>query len=218
MPLIKGSVFELTRVNPIKTLLLYLKQKFYKQGKGINDFLVYQGGKVILAEKAKIINKGRCYLGYVWPRPRYIAYSTLLTMEKNSKFIINGEYFYIVSGCHISVNENAILELGKGYIHEDAIIDCSKHIIIGNDTIISKQVIIRDSDSHNITSHPHEMMQPIEIGDHVWIGVRATILKGVKIGDGAIIAAGAIVTKDVPSKTLVAGVPAKVIRKNVEWD
>ena len=54
---------------------------------------------------------------------------------------------------------------------------------------------------------------PINIGDKVWIGSNATILPGVTIGDGAIIAAGAVVTKDVEEKSIVAGVPAKFIRK-----
>ena len=60
-------------------------------------------------------------------------------------------------------------------------------------------------------------MPPIVIGNHVWIGARAIILKGVIIGDGAIIAAGAVVTHDVPAYTLAGGVPAKVIREGVEW-
>ena len=47
--------------------------------------------------------------------------------------------------------------------------------------------------------------------------MRAVILKGVTIGDGSIVAAGAVVTKDVPAKTLVGGVPAKVIKENIEW-
>ena len=58
---------------------------------------------------------------------------------------------------------------------------------------------------------------PIMIGDHVWIGFGATILGGVTIGDGAIVAAGAVVTKDVPPKALVGGVPAKVLRSDIEW-
>ena len=53
---------------------------------------------------------------------------------------------------------------------------------------------------------------PVIIGKNVWIGDHATLLPGVTVGDGAIIAAGAVVTKDVPPRAIVAGVPAKVIR------
>lgn len=80
-------------------------------------------------------------------------------------------------------------------------------------------VIIRDSDSHRITNEPsYSVRKPIVIGDDVWIGMNVIILKGVKIGTGAIIAAGAVVTKEVPPYTLVAGVPAKVIKENVSWE
>jgi acetyltransferase-like isoleucine patch superfamily enzyme len=78
-------------------------------------------------------------------------------------------------------------------------------------------VLIQDTDAHNILTSPGEMSQEIIIGENVWIGYRAMILKGVTIGNGAVVAAGAIVTKDVPERSLVAGVPAKVIRENVEW-
>jgi acetyltransferase-like isoleucine patch superfamily enzyme len=54
-------------------------------------------------------------------------------------------------------------------------------------------------------------------GNHVWIGMRAMILKGVTIGDGAVVAAGAVVTRDVPARALVGGVPARVLRNDVEW-
>ena len=57
----------------------------------------------------------------------------------------------------------------------------------------------------------------IVVGDNVWIGGRAIILKGVIIGDGAVVAAGAVVTRNVPPRTIVAGVPARVIRENVSW-
>ena len=58
---------------------------------------------------------------------------------------------------------------------------------------------------------------PIVIGDHVWIGVNATILKGVRIGSGAVIAAGAVVVRDVAPNSLVGGVPARVLKENVTW-
>lgn len=57
----------------------------------------------------------------------------------------------------------------------------------------------------------------IEIGDKVWVAMGAIILPGVKIGDGAIVAAGAIVTKDVPPRCMVAGVPARIVKENVDW-
>ena len=77
--------------------------------------------------------------------------------------------------------------------------------------------MIRDSDNHTIVRDGYTPTAPIKIGNHVWIGVNCTILKGVTIGDGAIIAAGSVVTKDVPAHSLVGGVPAKVIRTDVEW-
>ena len=78
-------------------------------------------------------------------------------------------------------------------------------------------MLIRDSDNHTIIGGK-EKTAPIKIGNHVWIGARATILKGVKIGDGAVVAAGAVVTRDVPPNTLVGGVPAKIIKENVSWE
>ncbi len=63
------------------------------------------------------------------------------------------------------------------------------------------------------TMHP----APIVVGKNVWIGANATVLPGVTIGDGSIIAAGAVVTKDVPTNVIVGGVPAKII-KNIETD
>jgi acetyltransferase-like isoleucine patch superfamily enzyme len=58
----------------------------------------------------------------------------------------------------------------------------------------------------------------IEIGDHVWIGAQAQILKGAKIGSGSIIGTRAVVTGAIPENCIAVGVPAKVIRHNVSWD
>ena len=73
-----------------------------------------------------------------------------------------------------------------------------------------------DSDAHTIDGRKNT--KPVKIGDKVWIGTGAIILAGVTIGDGAVIAAGSLVNKDVPEKALVGGVPAKIIREEVEWD
>jgi acetyltransferase-like isoleucine patch superfamily enzyme len=58
---------------------------------------------------------------------------------------------------------------------------------------------------------------PVDIGDDVWIGRGALVLPGVTIGDGAVVAAGAVVTKDVPAGSVVAGVPAKVVGRADSW-
>lgn len=76
--------------------------------------------------------------------------------------------------------------------------------------------MIRDNDAHTINGKFSKAA--VVIGDHIWIGARAVVLKGVTIGDGAVISAGTVVTNDVPTYALVGGVPAKVIKKNVVWE
>jgi acetyltransferase-like isoleucine patch superfamily enzyme len=59
---------------------------------------------------------------------------------------------------------------------------------------------------------------PIEIGRHVLVGRRSMVMKGVTIGDGAVIAAGAVVTRNVSARSLAAGIPARVIKQDIDWE
>lgn len=77
--------------------------------------------------------------------------------------------------------------------------------------------MIRDSNNRTIAYEGYVKDAPVVICDKVWIGARATILCGVTIGKGSIVAAGAVVTKDVPAYCLVGGVPAKILKTNIEW-
>jgi acetyltransferase-like isoleucine patch superfamily enzyme len=108
------------------------------------------------------------------------------------------------------------LSIEGGYSNAGVTIDCFECISIGEGAAIAKGVVIRDSDSHHIDSKPSTA--PIHIGRHVWIGTNAIVLKGVTIGDGAVVAAGAVVTKNVPARALVGGVPAKVLKVDVTWE
>ena len=100
-------------------------------------------------------------------------------------------------------------------------ITCVNKIVIGKGFLSGKWVTISDNNHGENTwdeLHKEPLYRtviskgPIIIGDNVWVGEKATIVSGVKIGDGAVIAANSVVTKDVPAYSVVAGVPAKVIK------
>jgi acetyltransferase-like isoleucine patch superfamily enzyme len=96
---------------------------------------------------------------------------------------------------------------------------CAQEISIGAFCTFSWDVQVLDNDFHAITVDGVEQPSaaPVRIGDRVWVGTRAIILKGVTIGDGAVVAAGAVVTKDVPPGAVVGGLPAKVIGRADSW-
>ncbi|MDP4181395.1 MAG: acyltransferase [Bacillota bacterium] len=95
-------------------------------------------------------------------------------------------------------------------------IHSGKRVEIGNGCNISWDVCIMDRDYHKFNSQKEEI-KPVKIGNDVWIGCNVLILKGITIGDGAVIAAGSVVTKDVEPKTLVGGNPAKVLKEDIYW-
>jgi acetyltransferase-like isoleucine patch superfamily enzyme len=143
---------------------------------------------------------------------------SILAIDNGGKLRVKNN-FKIFSGAAVYVNKRAELILGSGYINNNLTLHCFEKIEIGEDVAIGEQVIIRDSDNHIVTSNEnYQMSKPIVIGNHVWIGMNVTILKGVHIEDGAIIASGSVVTRDVPAYCLVAGVPAKVVKENVAWE
>ena len=106
----------------------------------------------------------------------------------------------------------ANIEIGEGTIVGDhAFLDGRAKLKIGSHVDIASEVMIYNSE-HDIHSEDfHAITAPVDIGDYVFIGPRAIILPGVKIGKGAIVAAGAVVTKDVPEYSIVGGVPARPI-------
>ena len=106
--------------------------------------------------------------------------------------------------CGVTVGNDTI-------IGNHCFLDGRESLKIGNHTDIASQVLIYNSE-HNIYSPSFEATEePVTIADYVFIGARAIILPGVKIGKGAVVAAGAVVTKDVPPMIIVGGVPAKKI-------
>lgn len=142
---------------------------------------------------------------------------TRIWLEKNSQLIVDGS-FKVYAGSFIRVCQDSKLILHGGFINENVQITVGDTVEIGRECTIGRDVVIRSFDGHKILKDGYAISAPIKIGNHVWIGQGATILKGVTIGDGAIIAAGALVTKDVPARCIVAGVPAKVLEENIKWE
>ena len=133
-------------------------------------------------------------------------FSELIGQDVDEKFALFPP-FYTDYGKNIT--------LGKGvFINEGCCFQDQGGIEIGDNALIGQQVVIATL-NHDLAPDKRGNMipAPVKIGNNVWIGAHATILAGVTIGAGAVVAAGAVVTKDVPSNTIVGGVPAKIIKE-----
>lgn len=140
-----------------------------------------------------------------------------LTMGERSTITVRGNFTFYEGG-HIGLSEGAVLELGHGYANRNINISCRQRIRIGDGCLIGPNVVIRDADDHEILPAGSGMtVGEVHIGDRVWIGTNVIILKGVTIGTDSVIAAGSVVTRDVPPNTLVAGVPARPVRHGIKW-
>ena len=134
-----------------------------------------------------------------------------LSVKDNAELYIGDVSVY--SGSTLSVTGK--FSMKSGYINNDCTIFCRNEITIGEEVVIAPEVIIRDSDQHQLIAadgNAKPLSSPIHIGNHVWIGTRSIILKGVTIGKYAIIGANSDVTKDIPDYAMAVGVPAKVIK------
>lgn len=137
---------------------------------------------------------------------------------KNAEMSVNGNCAFY-SGADIILFDGGSLEIGSGsYANVNFRVRCSRRISIGCACAIGHDVFIMDSDFHDISDGGKERSAPVIIGDHVWIGARTIIMKGVRIGDGAVIAAGSIVTRDVPDHCCAAGNPARIRKENITWN
>lgn len=114
--------------------------------------------------------------------------------------------FYTDCGKNIHIGKNVFINMGCKFQDQGG-------IFIGDGALIGHNVVLATL-NHAASPKDRDSMipAPIRIGKNVWVGANAVILPGVTIGDGAIVAAGAVVNRDVPENTVVGGVPAKVIR------
>jgi acetyltransferase-like isoleucine patch superfamily enzyme len=141
-----------------------------------------------------------------------------------------GKYCSVYAGCSFAVKGKGRCTIGDYTLLNGALLMCEEEITIGNYCLISWNVGIADSDFHPLdpverkkdvmvlnpyTPGPRPQIRtaPVRIGDNVWIGMNAVVLKGVTIGENSVVGAGAVVTRDVPANVVVAGNPAKVVKE-----
>jgi acetyltransferase-like isoleucine patch superfamily enzyme len=121
--------------------------------------------------------------------------STLATLE-----------LVTLSEGRLEIGDNVFVNFGTSLV-------AANRITIGDDCLIGTHVMVMDCDFHRVEDKSWDVSGlPIIIEDRVWLGNRSIVLKGVRIGHDSVVAAGAVVTHDVPARTVVAGNPARVVR------
>jgi acetyltransferase-like isoleucine patch superfamily enzyme len=179
-------------------------------------------GKLRSKSPAELAKLGLLWLKSRWKTRR--CSSTGFGVRVEGRLVVdNGGQIHLgervrIRATHVPVElasfPGGVLKVGpRTFINSGVSICAQQLVVIGENCAIGNYSLIMDTDFHKVGDHTEwPLAKPVVIEDDVWIAARVTVLKGVRIGRGAVIAAGAVVTKDVPPYTVVGGVPAKVIR------
>jgi acetyltransferase-like isoleucine patch superfamily enzyme len=129
-----------------------------------------------------------------------------------------GRWSWIGHGTKIRCHEGTVSIGAKTVLGQECTISAFQHVSIGRECVVADRVMLIDFDHGMVEAERPIRLQGIykrdvRVGHNVWIGYGACILRGVTIGDNAVIGTSAVVTNDVPANAVVAGVPARVIRK-----
>jgi acetyltransferase-like isoleucine patch superfamily enzyme len=132
-----------------------------------------------------------------------------------------GERLLMIAGtapCELDAHDGGRLEIGdRVFVNYGSSMSAHLLVRIGDDCKIGQHAIILDCDYHEIEDPlhygGHGDPRPVVLEQGVWLGARVTVLKGVTIGRSSVIAAGSVVTRDIPAGVLAGGMPAKVLRK-----
>jgi acetyltransferase-like isoleucine patch superfamily enzyme len=223
----KPTMLQRLMVHPVSLMRsLAISRRVRSTRGGLLPIVTSASTRFELAREAVIETDGRVVFDY-----QYFAGSdwfgelpvghTRVRMAARSRLRL-GSSARIGGGTQIVVGPGATVEIGaETYINPNSRILCAHAVTIGRRCAVSWRVTIFDFvGAHAVTIDGQllEDVAPIGIGDDVLIGAGATVLRGVTIGAGAVVAAASVVTNDVPPGSLVAGNPARVISAAVSWN
>ncbi len=146
---------------------------------------------------------------------KYVSINGKPMIDNQGEMILKDEVrvWSAINQAKLFTGKKGKLIIGKNSRVNGAHIDAQMLVDIGENVRIAPYTIILDSDFHDVANHFADgVSKPIIIKNNVWIATRATILKGVTIGENAVVATGSVVTRDVPANAIVAGIPAKVVK------
>jgi acetyltransferase-like isoleucine patch superfamily enzyme len=145
-----------------------------------------------------------------------IAGKCSIACIKGGRLVISNSQ--ISFGTHIVADVNSLLTIEGSFIGRNCVITAKESVAIKKGCLIAEMVVIRDQD-HGVDFNGDGSREetftsaPVEIGENVWVASKATILKGVTVGKGAVVAASAVIVKDVPPYEVWGGVPGKFIKQ-----
>lgn len=179
-------------------------------------------------------NSANWYLNNIFKNSYFLPDASIASLYGGGKWVIGEDC--LVGGHLICERETSEIHIGKKtFISSGSQLVCARKITIGNNVLIARDVLIQDGNSHSLDFKERRIdidfatsrhfgnpridknwdvikTKEIFIDDDVWIGMRSIILKGVTVGKRSIVAAGSVVTKDVPEDVVVGGNPAVIIK------
>jgi acetyltransferase-like isoleucine patch superfamily enzyme len=147
----------------------------------------------------------------------FVCRDVRLEIGRNARVVL-GRWSWVGEGCKIRAHEGEVVIGAKSVLGQECTISAYQNVSIGRECIIADRVMMIDFD-HGVVEVERPIREQgiykrdVRVGHNVWIGYGACLLRGVTVGDNAIIGTSSVLTADVPENAVVAGIPARVIRE-----
>ena len=217
MKKIKEALTKICKISPIKFLKYNYLTKGVKREKGAY-IIPYRHAVLEIRANGEWIVEKTLHFGI--NRLKGSSAEARVRIREGGKWISHGDVL-LFTDSFIDVHENALFESGFFSINAGSVVVCGKHIKFGEDVMIGREVTIYDSDFHQVTDddgNPINFSKDVYIGDRVWLTNKIAVLKGVTIGEGALISSMSLIRKNVPPYCLAGGNPLKVIKEGIHWN